>query len=150
VRAFALDRATDVCGVLRCDRCGRAIGYDSQGYSLQHRKARGAGGSGADINADWQNFVVLCGSSTTPNGCHDDVEHQRRKLGEDTGFVIGRNNIILPSDVPILRHWREWVIPGLPGSDLWIPAEPLTMYGVDNPLPRCTFKPYTKRPGGTP
>jgi hypothetical protein len=59
----------------RCVRCGKAAGPGGVGpYSLQHRKARGVGGTN-----DLANLIVLCGSSTSPGGCHALAESRDRE-----------------------------------------------------------------------
>jgi hypothetical protein len=64
----------------RC--CGCGVGIIGRDWSMQHRVARGAGGtSREDANATC-NLIVLCGSATSP-GCHrraedrDPVMHER-------------------------------------------------------------------------
>jgi hypothetical protein len=69
-----------------CGRCGGALwgtrGFD---YSIQHRRARGAGGSLApDTNAP-QNGLALCGHGTA--GCHGHVESHREEA-EDNGWAV--------------------------------------------------------------
>ena len=109
LRAMVIERA-EFC----CDRCSRPL--IGQMYSLQHRRARGAGGrSGAHTPA---NLVALCGSATSP-GCHSRVENERRQEAYEQGFAI-RGEARRPEDVPIFRHLRSWVIPG---DGVWIPAE---------------------------
>lgn len=101
----------------RCDWCGKYL--PGQQYSLQHRRARGAGGR---ANAhSWANLVVLCGSATT--GCHGRVENTGpgRREGYALGFAI-RGEVQRPEDVPIFRHCSEWVIPG---EGLWVPSSPI-------------------------
>jgi hypothetical protein len=52
----------------RCENCFRVVG--DGWYSVQHRVARGLGGTSRDeANALW-NLLLLCGSATSPNGCH--------------------------------------------------------------------------------
>lgn len=112
-----------------CDRC--ACPLVGKLYSLQHRRARGAGGRrGGVLDTPW-NLVVLCGSGTT--GCHGLVENRERETeGYARGFAI-RGEVVDPAGHPIFRHLREWVIPALdddedaplPSRGLWVPTEPL-------------------------
>lgn len=107
----------------RCDRC--ALQLVGRPYSLQHRRARGAGGRrGHVLDTPW-NLVLLCGSGTT--GCHGLIENQlREQEGYAKGFAI-RGELVDPADVPILRHGRAWVIPSVDdaGRGVWVPAAPL-------------------------
>jgi hypothetical protein len=76
----------------RCERCG--FGLSSLGYSLQHRIARGMGGTrGAWINSPC-NLAVLCGSATT--FCHGIVERRRKT---EYGWWLNRTDD--PSIVPV-------------------------------------------------
>lgn len=103
----------------RCDWCGRFL--PGRPYSLQHRRARGAGGRANPHS--WANLVVLCGSATTPGSCHDFAENtgNGRREAYEFGFAI-RGEVRKPEEVPILRHLMEWVIPG---EGVWIPSPPI-------------------------
>jgi 5-methylcytosine-specific restriction protein A len=62
-----------------CIRCGRAVRLEGRGeeWSVQHRRARGAGG---DVRPETNlpaNLVILCGSATSAGGCHFWAESQR-------------------------------------------------------------------------
>lgn len=74
-RRVVLDRAggcCEVCGVLLHDGT-TFIGA----HSVHHRRPRGSGGSSrADTNAP-SNLLLLCGSATTPGGCHAHIEGHR-------------------------------------------------------------------------
>lgn len=63
-----------------CAACG--VSVISQQYSLQHRKARGVGGDNSPCN-----LVVLCGSATSPGGCHLRAE-QRDPHMNGAGFQL--------------------------------------------------------------
>ena len=76
VRALVLARDGYRC-------CGCGISVTGRPYSLQHRVARGMGGtSRPDVNSP-VNLLVLCGLSSTPGSCHlaceqrDPVMHER-------------------------------------------------------------------------
>lgn len=58
-----------------CVSCGRAAGPGSGPYSLQHRLARGHGGGNSPSN-----LIVLCGSATSPGGCHLKAEQRDREM----------------------------------------------------------------------
>jgi 5-methylcytosine-specific restriction protein A len=110
--AFVLERADG-----RCDRCARPLA--ELGYSRQHRRSHGMGGrAGAELHTA-ANVVVLCGSATTPGGCHNRAENAARAQCEREGFVI-KGEAQRPEDVPILLHGAVWV---LPSADGWVPAQ---------------------------
>lgn len=81
-----------------CVRCGGGLhGERGWDYSLQHRRARGMGGSRqADTNAP-QNGIVLCGSATSAGGCHERVERLRAEA-RDHGWTIrqGDDPLLVP------------------------------------------------------
>lgn len=100
-----------------CDRCGRSV--TGRPFSRQHRRAHGMGGrQGAELHTP-ANVIVMCGSATSPDGCHDLVENHERVEADLFGFVI-LGEARRPEDVPIFRHMTHWVIPG---DGEWIPAE---------------------------
>jgi 5-methylcytosine-specific restriction enzyme A len=81
-----------------CAWCRRTI--LNQPYSLQHRRARGRGGSSNPrINAP-SNLITLCGSATSPGGCHLKCEQRTAEAG-DLGFVVSLNSIHDPADIPV-------------------------------------------------
>lgn len=85
-----------------CFRCGGALhGERGVDYSIQHRRARGMGGtSRPDTNAI-QNGIALCGSATT--GCHGHVE-QNRVEARDNGWAIPQHAdpLLVPAN-----HWLD-------------------------------------------
>ncbi len=81
----------------RCARCGRSI--HAGGYSLQHRKARGMGGTkDPGINSP-ANLVTLCGDGV--RGCHGLIE-ANRELGRQEGFTVRQTQD--PSTIPV-SYW---------------------------------------------
>ncbi len=61
-----------------CVRCGGALhGQRGLDYSIQHRRARGMGGSRRPDTNSVQNGLAMCGSGTT--GCHGWVESHRHE-----------------------------------------------------------------------
>lgn len=77
-----------------CVACGRSIAGGF--YSIQHRQARGMGGTSDRAVNSPVNLVVLCGSATTPGSCHlacekrDEEMHARGywlQSGEDPALV---------------------------------------------------------------
>jgi len=95
-----------------CVRCGRGVG-DQRGldYCLQHRRARGGGGSSLFDTGLPANGVILCGSSTSPH-CHWEVE-QRRTEDETAGYWIRQFEDGKPTDpttIPLFHVLYGWVL----------------------------------------
>jgi hypothetical protein len=85
-----------------CVRCG--CGLDTWlGYSIQHRVARGMGGTSDPAVNSPANLVVLCGSATT--GCHGFVE-SHPAAARVTGFRVDHGTD--PATVPIRRRSGVW------------------------------------------
>lgn len=89
-----------------CQWCGDTVQVDY--YSLQHRRARGMGGSKDPVSSSPANGVVMCGTGTT--GCHGYVEAHPAEAIE-RGFRVpqGRNPALVP-----LVDWRGaswWLTP---------------------------------------
>jgi hypothetical protein len=78
----------------RCARCGKDVTYIQS--SIQHRKARGMGGTNDPSINSPANLIVLCGSGTT--GCHGHVEVNRREARE-YGWAVSQ--YADPHDVPV-------------------------------------------------
>ncbi|HEY1176396.1 MAG TPA: hypothetical protein VGF17_09585, partial [Phytomonospora sp.] len=87
----------------RCQRCGRTIVSGVWGYSLQHRRARAAGGTSDPRVADYDNGITLCGSGTTE--CHGWVE-AHPKDAERLGLAVA--SWADSATVPIFTY-RGWV-----------------------------------------
>lgn len=83
IRDLCLQRAG-----FRCEKCHGSL-EQWFGYSLQHRIARGMGGSKDERLSGPANLIVLCGSGTT--GCHGLVESQRR-LSIELGYAMHRGD----------------------------------------------------------
>jgi len=84
-----------------CERCGRSIHSGSE-YSIHHRLPRGRGGTNV-----LSNLVLLCGSATTPQGCHLQVESQRT-AAYDTGWVVRTGQS--PAEQPVLIFELGYVL----------------------------------------
>lgn len=89
-----------------CVRCGRGCcGERGRDWSVQHRRARGAGGtSRTDANLP-QNLILLCGSATT--GCHGHVESNRAEA-KSNGWAVNSNAD--PLTVPVRHGLYGWVL----------------------------------------
>lgn len=90
-----------------CFVCGGALwgerGYD---FSLQHRRARGSGGSRRPDTNQPQNLISVCGSATSPGGCHSSIE-SRRSWARENGWAIRQSEN--PLELPVL-HWQMRLI----------------------------------------
>lgn len=95
-----------------CVRCGMGVG-DLRGmdFSIQHRRARGAGGSVLADTALPSNGVILCGSATSDH-CHSEVE-RRRVEDEIAGFwspqLLGGKPVVMTT-VPLHHAAYGWVL----------------------------------------
>jgi hypothetical protein len=96
-RARVLNRAGR-----RCESCGSAAQH--LGWSVHHRRPRGAGGSRRSDTNQPQNLLLLDGSGTT--GCHGFFE-SNRQVAYDQGILVRQGQD--PADVPVLRR-GEWVL----------------------------------------
>lgn len=90
----------------RCASCGLPI--IGQQYSLQHRRARGLGGSSDPAANRPSNLLTLCGSATSPGGCHLAAE-QRGARSRDLGYRV--ESWQDPRQVPVMHfvHGRVWL-----------------------------------------
>lgn len=96
-----------------CENCGTNV--IGQPYSIQPRLERGAGAlSRAAVNALW-NWTLLCGSATSPGGCHLLCE-QRDPEAHDRGIWL--SSWEEPRLVPILL-----VNPDGPRVPVWLNDE---------------------------
>lgn len=62
----------------RCACCGASV-YERP-YSLQHRVARQMGGTPDPAANSPANLITLCGSATSPGGCHIACEQRTEQL----------------------------------------------------------------------
>lgn len=81
-----------------CVGCGRSVIGNL--YSLQHRRARKAGGARISWIDEPQNLVTLCGSATSPDGCHARCE-ARPDDAQDLGYVISEWPEMDPKFIPV-------------------------------------------------
>lgn len=88
-----------------CVRCGGAChGRRGVDWSVQHRRARGMGGTRRSDANEPQNLILLCGSATT--GCHGWVE-SNRQAALSNGWAVKSNSD--PMQAPVL-HWQRGLI----------------------------------------
>lgn len=90
-----------------CARCGGALwGERGLNYSIQHRRARGSGGTERPDTNLPQNGLALCGSGTT--GCHGHVESHRDEA-RDNGWAVRLNKDPLRVAVTHFLHGRVFL-----------------------------------------
>jgi hypothetical protein len=104
-RRLILDRddcSCALCGIL----VANPIDYSPlREYSLQHRRARGAGGSRDKATSSPANGVVLCGDGVS--GDHGYVEtHPQWALSR--GYRVPQG--LDPATVPLWHHALGWVL----------------------------------------
>ncbi|MFY1595426.1 HNH endonuclease [Micromonospora sp. WMMD737] len=90
-----------------CVRCGAELhGRRGRDWSVQHRRARGAGGTRRPDTNQAHNLILLCGSATT--GCHGWVE-SNRDAARHGGWAIRQpdNPALMPVDHAL--HGRVWL-----------------------------------------
>jgi hypothetical protein len=92
-------------------------------YSLQHRRARGAGGSKDPVTNSPANLILVDGTGTT--GAHGEIEF-RREWARNCGYAVPQ--WANPTEVPVL-HWVRgwsWIRPEgwvpLTRDELWLQA----------------------------
>lgn len=94
-----------------CVRCGDPIhGVRGAHWSLQHRVARGQGGTSLAARNLPSNLITLCGDGTS--GCHGQVE-QRRSEDRTAGYWLRRDTGGRPTDtatVPLFSARYGWVL----------------------------------------
>jgi len=104
VRRFVLHRDNG-----QCVRCGKTV-YNThseqpvQQYSLQHRRARGMGGSKDPQTNSPVNLILLCGTATT--GCHGYVESHR---DEARYYGWGLRQSDNPEERPVFHIELGWI-----------------------------------------
>lgn len=104
-RRIILDRddcSCVCCGVL----CAHPVTYAPlREYSIQHRRARGMGGSRDKATRSPANGVVFCGDGVT--GCHGEVE-SRPTWALSRGYRVPQG--VDPAIVPLWHIAYGWVL----------------------------------------
>lgn len=96
----------DARDAYRCRRCG--AGLHGRPFSRHHRKPRGMGGANRADAGRPSNVVLLCGSATTPGGCHEWVERNRASAREDGWLVPSWAD---PAEVPVKVNGKKlWLL----------------------------------------
>lgn len=94
----------------KCAKCGRQWDRDYGrnelgGWDMQHRMARGKGGSKNNpAVGDVSNAVILCKT------CHHEVEVKFRNDGFEQGFCVSRIGIRQPWEVAIRHAVHGWCL----------------------------------------
>lgn len=95
-----------------CVRCGlRLRGERGLDWSVQHRRARGSGGTRRPDTNQAHNLILLCGSATSPGGCHLWVESHRTDADRERGWAIRLNDDPAALLVDHHLHGRVWLTP---------------------------------------
>lgn len=88
-----------------CACCGNSV-Y-GRPFSRQHRVARGMGGTSDPALNLPSNLILLCGSATSPGGCHLACEQREERMHE-LGFWL--NSWENPAVVPVAHASYGWVL----------------------------------------
>lgn len=102
----------------KCVRCGVYVADPDTlepfvQYSLQHRRARGAGGSKDPVTDSPENLITLCGTGVT--GCHGWAETSRL-ASQRLGYSVPQWQD--PAVVPVAHVRRGWAWPSPEG--VWV------------------------------
>jgi 5-methylcytosine-specific restriction protein A len=95
-----------------CVGCNKSV--VGRPYSLQHRVARGMGGTSRADAGSPVNLIVLCGSATSPGGCHLLAE-QRDPVMHERGLWL--NSWEDPATVPVMIATALLPVPVWPTAD---------------------------------
>lgn len=92
----------------RCEVCGGSLA-GMRGFSRHHRRPRRMGGSRLPETNSPANVLLVCGSATSPDGCHQRIESNRTRAYED-GLLLRADQT--PTDVPVMladpNHPSQW------------------------------------------
>lgn len=88
----------------RCEACGCWLGR--YGGEVQHRLARGMGGSSDPVVSSAANAALLCGSAAARSGCHGLAESRDPGMGR-AGWWLEHGTGTDPAAVPVLLHMRR-------------------------------------------
>jgi hypothetical protein len=93
----------------QCVACGKPVGGALTWWSIQHRVARGQGGTN-----ELPNLILLCGSATSP-GCHLKCEQRDREMQAQGYWLESWQN---PASEPVMVHSRHGS-----GVTVWLTPE---------------------------
>lgn len=82
----------------RCELCGRDLNWFP--FSRHHRRPRQMGGSSLPWINDITNLLLVCGTATTPNGCHLLIESDR-EIAYENGWLIPMGQYH-PTEIPVV------------------------------------------------
>ena len=90
----------------KCQYCGRHVRVENGWYSLQHRRARGMGGTRSEVANLPANLLLVCGTGTTE--CHGLIEAQPIQAAA-RGFRIAAGAD--PTKIPYMdEQGAEWYL----------------------------------------
>lgn len=88
----------------QCQWCGRYVDTAGGWYSLQHRRARGMGGSRRTETDAPANLLLVCGTGTTE--CHGHIEaHPREAAARGFRLEQGADPEATPYRDPAGNRW---------------------------------------------
>jgi hypothetical protein len=99
----------------QCEACGVWLGTHLG--EIQHRLARGSGGSSDPVVSSIVNAVLLCGSGALKTGCHGKCEKRYEDMHTE-GFWLKHSEEEHPAWTPILLHSS-----GGSGGTYWLTAD---------------------------
>jgi hypothetical protein len=105
---------------------GRLEALDRGRVSIQHRRARGAGGTVLDETNNLANLLVICGDGVT--ACHGWIETQQRARARALGLMVDHTTDAAGRPVPVERY------PVRVGGGRWRALDPVNPLYVDLPL----------------
>lgn len=104
---------------MQCAGCGVSVaGWP---FSVQHRRARGMGGTKDPAANLPSNLLLLCGSATSPGGCHLLCEQRDPHMHERGLWLYSWED---PAEVPVMLASRH-------GSGLTVRLDDLGGYAAD-------------------
>lgn len=101
-----------------CVACGTMVADPDTGdpwrqYSIQHRSARGMGGTKSSAANEPANLLLMCGTGTT--GCHGRAEHNPAWAAEN-GYRVGSWDD--PETIPVKHRLYGMVLLTAAGWDI--------------------------------
>jgi 5-methylcytosine-specific restriction protein A len=82
----------------RCELCGGSLA-GMRGFSRHHRRPRRMGGSRLPDTNSAANILLVCGSATSPDGCHHRIESNRTQAYAE-GLLLHADQD--PAEIPVL------------------------------------------------
>lgn len=90
----------------RCEVCGKRLDVGAP-FSRHHRLPRRMGGTSNPAINTLPNLLLLCGSATTPEGCHQEIEVMR-SVAYGFGYLLRDGQD--PAEQPaVIRSQLRWL-----------------------------------------